>query len=117
MSKPKKTVQLIIEPNGAARHLVDEVSERFGSAIGPKLSTQRASHVESWFDLSPEAKAWLEANGWCCGGCCDDQVVDPNAFWADLLPSGGPVLGPYDKYNDAIAAEIKWLQERGLPTR
>jgi len=108
-----QTIQLIIEKDGTVRHLVDAASEQFGAAIGPKLSTRRASHVESWGDLSGEARAWLHAQGWCQDGCCD--TIDPNAFWADLLPSGGPVLGPFQQYDEAIAAEVAWLQEHHLP--
>ena len=107
-----KQIALVIEPDGATRHLVDEVSERLGNMIGPKLSTRRASHVESWGDLSKEAQVWVLGDG------VDDAEahVDVNDFWADLLPVGGPVLGPFPLYSEAIDAEITWLQEHNLPT-
>lgn len=108
-----KAISLVIEPDGTSRHLVDAESEKFGSQIGPKTETRRASHVESWGDLSAKAQAWLRANGWCLDGCC--HGVDPNDFWADLLPVSGPVLGPFKSYEQATAAEIAWLQERNLP--
>ena len=32
-----------------------------------------------------------------------------NGWIADLRPSGGPVLGPFDTRGEALAAERKWL--------
>lgn len=44
--------------------------------------------------------------------------VEPTAagLWeADMGPSGGPVLGPFELRQQAIDAEIAWLKEhRGL---
>ncbi|MCA9270966.1 MAG: hypothetical protein KDA41_20940 [Planctomycetales bacterium] len=43
--------------------------------------------------------------------------VEPNALgrWlADLAPVGGPLLGPFDKRADALAAEHEWLVENWL---
>jgi len=44
--------------------------------------------------------------------------VEPNGAgkWeADMSPSGGPVLGPFDLRQQAIDAELAWLKEnRGL---
>jgi hypothetical protein len=40
---------------------------------------------------------------------------DENGRWlADLSPVGGPVLGPYDKRNEALVAEVAWLEENWL---
>lgn len=33
---------------------------------------------------------------------------------ADLSPVGGPVLGPFDKRIEALAAEVAWLQQNWL---
>ena len=109
-----RVVTLIIGADGTTRHLVDQDSERFAAQIGPKTETRRASHVESWADLSTNARAWLNAQGYCID-CCGGRSINPNDFWADLLPVGGPVLGPYTHYPLAIAAEIAWLQEHNLP--
>ena len=103
-----------MENDGTTRHLVDPVSERFGSKIGPKLSTMRASHVESWNDLSDKARAWIhEQRKWVVDIL---DPIDPNLFWADMLPVGGPVMGPFSQYEQAIEAEIRWLQQNNLPT-
>jgi hypothetical protein len=50
-------------------------------ALG-KLQITRASHVE------PDAE-----------GC----------WWADMAPSGGPVLGPFGTRGQALQAEKRWL--------
>ena len=57
------------------------------AAIGA-LEISRASHVE------PD-----EAGRW----------------WADITPVGGPVLGPFDRRSDALAAEQRWL-DGNLPS-
>lgn len=49
--------------------------------------TRRASHVEP-----------------CEGG-----------WSADLVPVGGPVLGPFAKRSEALAAEVRWLEENNVP--
>ena len=40
---------------------------------------------------------------------------DDSGFWyADLSLSNGPVLGPFARRADAIAAEIAWLEKHRL---
>ncbi len=43
--------------------------------------------------------------------------VEPtkDARWtADLSPVDGPILGPFDKRSEALAAEVAWLQQNWL---
>jgi len=43
--------------------------------------------------------------------------VEPDAtgnWLADLSPVGGPMLGPYELRSDALAAELRWLEEHWL---
>ena len=43
--------------------------------------------------------------------------VEPTAdgrWTADLSPVDGPVLGPFDKRKEALAAEVTWLNENWL---
>ncbi|HIQ20508.1 MAG TPA: hypothetical protein EYH34_04620 [Planctomycetes bacterium] len=45
--------------------------------------------------------------------------VDPDGtgrWWADLSPAGGPVLGPFHRRSDALAAEQAWLESHWLAT-
>jgi len=49
--------------------------------------TMRASHVE------PEGSGWV----------------------ADLGPCGGPKLGPFQLRQEALDAEVSWIQENRIP--
>lgn len=43
--------------------------------------------------------------------------VEPDSIgrWrADLSPVGGPLLGPFVKRTDALAAEVEWLRSNWL---
>jgi hypothetical protein len=43
--------------------------------------------------------------------------VEPDAqgrWSADLGPVGGPVLGPFPRRSEALAAEVAWLESRWL---
>ena len=45
------------------------------------------------------------------------STVEPDAagcWWADLGPSGGPVLGPFRRRSEALAAEVRWLEGHRL---
>lgn len=72
-------MELVVSADGVARCIYDEALDL--RALG-KLQITRASHVEP------------------------DQ--DGN-WWADLGPSGGPVLGPFKNRTEALGAERGWL--------
>lgn len=75
---------LIVGLNGQVRGIYGE--EIALDALGP-ASITRASHVE------PDNQGrWL----------------------ADLSPVGGPLLGPFDRRSEALAAEVSWLEEYWL---
>lgn len=77
-------MQIIIEPGGAIRCIYSEEIDL--AAIGSPTIT-RASHVE------PDQQGrWL----------------------ADMSPVGGPLLGPYVRRSDALAAEQAWLETHWL---
>lgn len=45
------------------------------------------------------------------------EPTEDGKWTADLTPSGvpgAPVLGPFDLRQDALAAEVAWLQEHGF---
>ena len=75
---------VVVQPNGEIRYLYDESVDL--STLG-QLSIRRASHVEP------------DANG---------------RWFADLSPIEGPILGPFPRRSDALAAESKWILAHGL---
>ena len=77
-------MQLVVAPGGTARAIYSE--EIALAALGPVQIT-RASHVEP-----------------------DEQ----GRWHADLRPVGGPVLGPFEGRDAALAAEVAWLEEHWL---
>ena len=79
-------MQLVIQPDGAVRCLYDEAIDLH--ALGrPTIS--RGSHVEP----------------------------DQHGRWfADMVPVGGPKLGPFDRRSEALNAESNWLEENWLRT-
>ncbi len=77
-------MELVISPHGQVRCLYSEAIEL--AALGA-LTIQRASHVEP----------------------------DANGHWfADLSPSNGPLLGPFECRSDALQAEALWLSAHRL---
>ena len=77
-------MQLVIKPNGAVRCLYTEKIDL--NTLGRSV-IRRASHVEP----------------------------DENGRWiADLSPVGGPLLGPFARRSQALAAESRWLEEHRL---
>jgi len=77
-------MQLVIAPDGHARAIYSESIDL--ASLGP-LTIRRASHVEP----------------------------DASGRWhADLRPVLGPVLGPFIRRSEALAAEVAWLQANWL---
>ena len=75
---------LVIDPSGGVRCVYDELIDL--STLG-RLHVVRASHVE------PDGQG---------------------RWWADLAPVGGPMLGPFERRTDALAAERQWLENHWL---
>jgi len=77
-------MEIIITPNGQGRCIYGEAIDL--TTLG-ELTVQRGSHVEP----------------------------TPDAQWtADMSPVSGPVLGPYRRRSEAIAAERDWLATNWL---
>jgi hypothetical protein len=77
-------MELVVDAGGGVRCIYDEALDL--REIG-KLQITRASHVE------PHAEGY---------------------WWADMGPSGGPVLGPFRSRTKALGAEREWLSHRGM---
>ena len=75
-------MELVVGCDGVARCIYDEALDL--REMG-KLQITRASHVE------PDADGY---------------------WWADMGPSGGPVLGPFRSRTAALGAEREWLAAR-----
>ena len=78
---------ILFDPDGTARAIYSDEAAPVMEAIGT-VTTRRASHVEP-----------LPGGGW----------------GADLGPVGGPVLGAYRTRREALEAEVRWLEENGIP--
>jgi len=75
-------MELVVDADGGVRCIYDEALDL--RALG-KLQITRASHVEP----------------------------DTEGMWfADMGPSGGPVLGPFGSRSEALQAEKRWLVGR-----
>jgi hypothetical protein len=79
-------MELVVDAGGSVRCIYDEVLDL--RELG-QLQITRASHVE------PDAEGY---------------------WWADMEPSGGPVLGPFRSRSEALGAERGWLAGRVAPT-
>ena len=77
-------MQLLVTPAGDVRCLYDEALDL--TPLG-RMQIQRGSHVE------PDEQ-----------GC----------WFADMSPLDGPLLGPFSKRSDALAAESAWLTSNWL---
>ena len=75
-------MELVVGVDGVARCIYGEELDL--REIG-KLQITRASHVE------PDRDGF---------------------WWADMGPSGGPMLGPYGSRSEALEAERGWLKRR-----
>ena len=77
-------MKIKVQPDGTITHIYTEELDL--SDMG-KTTTKRASHVEP---------------------------NDNNKWTADLAQSSGPVLAPFDKRPEALAAEVEWLEKNIL---
>lgn len=120
--------ELIIPKGGdrPVRGIYAPEVQTVAQALG-KVETRRASHVEPTEELSQEAKDWIWNNiqdldvaveGLPAGEMSElhDQLYPPSKWWADCLPVGGPVLGPFEDRDTALAKESEWLKANNIPT-
>jgi hypothetical protein len=84
MNRPSEELFFKIEPDGRVRMVYSELVDLQG--LG-QARIQRGSHVEPDSD---------------------------GRWYADLSPTLGPKLGPFDLRSQALKAEIAWLHEHWL---
>lgn len=80
----RATVELVVTPAGNLRAIYDERVDLAG--LGRRM-IRRGSHVEP---------------------------TEDGRWTADLAPCDGPLLGPFDRRSEALAAEVAWLTEHWL---
>jgi hypothetical protein len=78
------------------------------------VELRRASHVEPTRELSRDAREWLLDKFERTSEHLAAATPGPMLWWADMLPMNGPVLGPFDTRSEALAAEIVWIDDRGI---
>ena len=119
----KITIVVPRDRSAGARAIHSPESAKILAALGA-TETRRASHVEPPGDLSHAAVRWLFDNNRAAFTgevFADDlttaaELLPPDSWWADMLPVGGPVLGPFFDKTVALDEEVKWLLAHGVPT-
>lgn len=84
-------MNVIITPEGNVRHLYSDDLVEMDARLGFSV-TKRASKVEP--------------------GYFTDGIT---RWFADMSPSGGPELGPFNTRAEALACEVNWLERNDLP--
>ena len=94
------------------KHLHDD---KFSVQHSGPSQIRRASCVEPWFCLSePARQRFLKDNPIFGEALHQDgsTFFGPGHSWfADLGPSHGPVLGPFQSRSAALEAERRWLED------
>lgn len=113
--------ELIIPRSGndPIRGVYSPCVHQIASALG-KVTIRRASYVEPTEELSDatQERIWVQLSGQIPGTMQEayDQLFPAGKWWADCAPVGGPVLGPFDNRDTALAEESKWLHDNNIPT-
>lgn len=130
---PKKQAEILVTTTGEIRAIHSDAIMPVLENLGT-VTMRRASHVEPASGIRPEAAAWLK-NFYASMSSVDptkalelrdhkrirwqDGIIthiDGREQWyADLLPSAGPVIGPCDSKQAALDAEVAWLSANGFP--
>lgn len=103
-------MEIIITANGDLRFIYNDDAAALMNA--GKATIVRASHVEPASDYCATHGAWMAVE---CNALGCVRLGLAHQWAADMAPSGGPLLGPFDSRQSALAAEVEWLQQnRGL---
>ena len=111
----KKRVQLVVDLNGRIRHLLEDDCAVVRNISEVERIT-RNSYVETWDSLGEGARRKLRLQHVVADGkIVGHDLPLAEAWWADMGPVDGPVLGPFSSRDQALAAELEWLRQKGLP--
>lgn len=102
----KQSIKIVVPKTGPARWVHSDLATELMTASGD-VTIRRASHVDQWHDLSDSAKNKLsdaQKKSWFVNG-----------WWVDLSPVKGRILGPFKKRQEALDAELAWLQANKIP--
>lgn len=107
-------MKCIVRPDGTIEAIHSDAGAAFLSRLG-QTAIRRASHVDSWDDLSETARArYLEGRP----APTDEQLASwRSQHFVDLQPSNGPVEGPFPTRKAALEWEHAWVEQYhlGLP--
>lgn len=98
-------MKFVIGGDGEIRTIHSDDAMPILRSLGGDLTIRRASHVEPYSGLATEAKAALPEN----------ISANPDDWFADMSPSGGPVGGPFLTRQEALDWERDWLLAHGIP--
>ncbi len=122
---------IVVGKDGSLRGIYSPLVASLAQSVG-QPDVRRASHVDPTGDLSQAALAYIYnhmgdgnkfvdylPNHIAMG--CEAYIPRPEAaglWWADMLPVGHGVLGPWSPADrdKALAAEVAFLQEHHIPT-
>lgn len=108
---------IIIGVRGETRGLYGPLSDAITKKLG-KQEIRRASHVDVFRDLGVLALDYVSRIPVITMQPEQIALINSgidNTWWADLLPSNGPVLGPFATRDAALAAEATWLEANRIP--
>lgn len=106
-------MRVVIRPDGNAEVMETEGGLELVPLLGTPVARTRATHIVPTDPVLRFAFVVIRGLTGETG-----RLVDWTRGWgcqwdADLRPSGGPTVGPFDTRAEAIAYELGWLEENG----
>jgi hypothetical protein len=106
-------LRVVIKPDGSVEMVETEEGRQLAARLGTITQRRRATHI---VPTDPVLRyCFIVIRGLVAD---DHGLAGWTRTWAcqwdaDLRPSGGPTVGPFDTRAEAIAYETKWLEENG----
>lgn len=102
-------MEIFVRPDGSVNHIY---ADGFSTAFLGEQIVRRASYVEPF---NPALRFWFHLLRCLVS---DKSLIAkwtrrwPCLWQANLFLSGGPVIGPFSNREDAIWAEIQWINQQ-----